>query len=157
LHAAISIKAIIKSLKTGHNDQRNPMLDVRLSIGLGNENFSANKITESNGSAYIYSGEQLELLKKTKTNLAVKSDNEAKDSTLNLMLKLGLVVMDNWSLNSAELMKLILEQPQMTQQQLGEKLGIEQNSVSGRFRRAYVSEILELEKHFRSEMKTRSK
>ena len=49
---------IIKSfIKTFEN------LDVRLAIGVGNEVFSSEKITESNGSAYVNSGRLLNEIK----------------------------------------------------------------------------------------------
>jgi hypothetical protein len=52
----LAIKSLIKS-------QEN--LDVRMAIGIGEENFSSEKITESNGTAYVHSGRLLNDLKMT--------------------------------------------------------------------------------------------
>src|SRR5687768_12105756 len=50
LTAAIQLKTTIKSLKG---------VDVRMAIGIGEKNHNARNITESNGSAFIHSGELL--------------------------------------------------------------------------------------------------
>src|SRR5680860_726664 len=55
LKAAILIKSTIKQFKA---------LDVRLAIGIGEKTYESEKITESNGSAFVYSGEAFEKLKK---------------------------------------------------------------------------------------------
>jgi hypothetical protein len=44
---------------------------------------------------------------------------------------------------------MILQHPDTTQRELGAMLGIRQNSVSGRWKRAYATETLDLEQHFR--------
>lgn len=64
LLTAIRIKANLKTVKG---------LDARMAIGIGEKGYSAPRITESNGAAFVYSGEKLESLKKEKQNLAVKS------------------------------------------------------------------------------------
>jgi DNA-directed RNA polymerase specialized sigma subunit len=61
--------------------------------------------------------------------------------------------MDNWSASSAELMEIVLQKPEATQKEIGEMLGIKQNSVSGRWSRAKVSEIMEVEQMFRQKVK----
>lgn len=57
LLVAIQIKALMKSLK----------LDVRMSIGIGEKTHNSKKISESNGTAFINSGELFERLKKKKS------------------------------------------------------------------------------------------
>lgn len=52
--------------------------------------------------------------------------------------------------SSAELMHIILANPDITQEEIGKLLGIKQNSVSGRWNRANVNEILEVEEMFGS-------
>ena len=68
---------------------------------------------------------------------------------MNLYLKLAQKVMDNWSISSGELMQAVLENPTSTQAEIGKMLGIGQNSVSGRYKRAQVEEILEMERFYR--------
>ena len=63
LHTAFLIKAYLKTRK----------LDARMSIGLGEKNYAADKISESNGSAFVRSGDLFETLKKQKLTLAVQT------------------------------------------------------------------------------------
>ena len=61
--------------------------------------------------------------------------------------------MDKWSVSSAELVQIILNNPDITQEEIGKHLGIKQNSVSGRWNRANVNEILEVNKMFQNKIK----
>mgnify|MGYP000322793258 CR=1 FL=1 len=149
LLTALRIKALIRSIPPDDAEKRNPVLDVRMAIGIGEKNFAARKITESNGPAFVRSGEQYERLRKEKVNLAMSSPWPALDEDLNLCLRLAGITMDAWTVNSAEIAAAVLRQPEQTQQQLGEQLGIEQNTVSDRFRRAHLPEILALEELYR--------
>ena len=71
---ALNLKATIKQFKT---------LDVRMAIGIGTISYQVEKITESNGEAFINSGECFENLKKQ--TLAIKSPWPAFDETINLI------------------------------------------------------------------------
>lgn len=144
LKAAIYIKACIKTIKG---------LDVRIAIGIGHQTYRGNTIAESNGEVFQFSGETLELLKKEKTNLKIKSSNGMLDRDLNLFFKFALVIMDHWTVNSAEITKLYLEQPQALQEELGQQLGINQNAVSSRQKRAHVDLIMQLEQRYRHKIK----
>ncbi|MFP4367578.1 MAG: sigma factor-like helix-turn-helix DNA-binding protein, partial [Bacteroidales bacterium] len=62
---------------------------------------------------------------------------------------LALLTMDRWKQNSAEIVKITLDSQNLTQRELGEKLGITQGRVSDRLKRAGFEEILRLEKRFR--------
>ncbi|MEO6346740.1 MAG: SatD family protein [Aquaticitalea sp.] len=142
--AAIYIKACIKSIKG---------LDVRLALGIGNKTYNGKKVTESNGEAFQFSGETLETLKKLNQNLRIKTKDAELDQELNLYFKLALISMNNWTVNSAEMIKLTLEYPKALQQDLAEKIGINQNAVSKRQKRASLDEILELDLMYRKKIK----
>lgn len=135
LETAIKIKAALKCIKK---------IDVRMAIGLGDKNYQASKITESNGSAFVNSGEIFEKLVKQKQNLAIASPSEAFNQEMNLLLRLALIVMDNWTVNSAEVVHLALCNPGFSQKQLGDILKIRQNAVSTRLKRARFDEISDL-------------
>ena len=60
--------------------------------------------------------------------------------------------MDNWSVASAELVEMVLKHPDFTQNEIGERLGIKQNSVSGRWKRANIDEILSMEQMYRTKL-----
>lgn len=71
------------------------------------------------------------------------------DQEINLYLKLAGTIMDNWSVSSAELMEIVLKQPDASQEEISRLLRITQSSVSGRWSRAKGDEILEVEKRYR--------
>ncbi len=140
---ALYIKAVLKSVKG---------LDARMSIGIGAKNYQGNSVSESNGEAFIYSGETFETLKKEKQNLKLKTNNEVINKEINLYFRLALIAMDNWTVNSAEIVKLSLEHPNMIQVELAKIIGISQDAVSKRQKRAYLDEILDLERLYRQKI-----
>lgn len=141
---ALRIKSYFKTMK----------LDVRMSIGFGDMTYKAKKISESNGSAFIRSGELFETLKKQKINLAINSGNDAFDAEINLMLRLSLTFMDNWLVQSAEFVLTAIENPTLSQEEMGVKLGINQAAVSRRRKRAQFDLVMEMENYFRNKIKT---
>lgn len=141
---AMKIKCLLKAKS----------IDVRMAIGIGQKEHAANSITESNGQAFILSGEKFESLKKEKQSLAIKTSSHEFDDTMNLILKLASIAMSKWTPNSAEAMKIALEKPDLIQQDLGKKLGIKQNAVSGRLKRAYFDELTEVDTLFRKKIGT---
>lgn len=143
LFAALQLKAYFKTLK----------LDVRMSIGIGDKTYSANKISESNGSAFLRSGEIFQSLKKQKINLAVNTGNPELDTDLNLKLRLASTFMDAWLPQSAELVLTALQNPNLSQEGIGQKLGINQAAVSRRRKRAQFDLLLETETDFRQKIK----
>lgn len=144
LHYAFLIKSYLKSIK----------LDARISIGFGEKSYSASKISESNGSAFIRSGELFDTLKKQKNNLAINTGNPDFDKEMNLMLRLGLTFMDQWLAQSAEFVLTTLKNPTLSQEEIGLLLNINQAAVSRRRTRAKFDLVLELESYFRKKIKT---
>lgn len=134
--AAVYLKACIKSIKG---------LDVRIAIGIGKKTYQGKTVSESNGEAFIFSGETLETLKKDKQNLKIKTSDFDLNKELNLYFRLALIAMDNWTVNSAEIVKLSLENSNMIQSELAKLVGISQDAVSKRQKRAYWDEIKELD------------
>ena len=144
LLVAFQLKAFFKSIK----------LDLRISICFGEKTYKSRKITESNGSAFIRSGETFETLKKQKLNLAIRSPDTIFDEELNLMLKLSLSFMDNWLQQSAEFVIVAIQNPTLSQEEIGMLLGINQAAVSRRQKRANYELIKELDLYFRKKIKT---
>lgn len=135
LAVAIRIKSIIRTIKG---------LDVRISIGLGQETFVGSGVSESNGSAYQLSGRTFSTLRKQKISMAIATGNTSKDKLLNLMLKLALDFMDDWSPVSAEIVSLFLQNPMASQAKLAKQLSIQQSAVSQRLKRARLDLVQEL-------------
>lgn len=143
LWSAILIKAHLRALK----------LDARMSIGFGDKIHEAEKISESNGSAFIHSGELFETLKKQKLTLAMRTGDAAFDEKINLMIQLALTFMDNWLAQQAEFIAVAIENPTLSQEELGQKLGINQAAVSRRQKRAQFDLVLQLDRYFRTQIK----
>ncbi|HEA22460.1 MAG TPA: hypothetical protein ENH87_16285 [Pricia antarctica] len=139
LSAAIHIKALLKTIKG---------LDVRMGIGLGTETFKGAGVSESNGPAYRRSGRTFESLKEDKLNLTIATGNEFYDDTLNLMLKLALDFMNDWSTVSAEIVVMAFEHPKASQSDLAKQLGIQQSAVSQRQKRARLDLVFELLEYY---------
>lgn len=143
LLTAVLIKAHLRAIKS----------DARMSIGFGNKTHNAEKISESNGTAFINSGELFETLKKQKVTLALRTDDAAFDEKLNLMIQLALTFMDNWLVQSAEFIVKAIENPNLSQEELGQKLGINQAAVSRRQKRAQFDLVMNLDRYFRTQIK----
>ncbi|NQX85624.1 MAG: transcriptional regulator [Flavobacteriaceae bacterium] len=133
LLAAIHIKATIKQVKAH---------DVRMAIGIGEENYSSNKITESNGTAYVNSGECFEALKKN--SLAIKSDNLKLDEALNIMMRLSLLITDSWSRVVSKVIKAKIEHPEKNQKDLAQLLDRSQSNISEALKRGGYEEIVHM-------------
>lgn len=141
LLAAIKIKACIKGIEVP---------DVRMAIGIGEKKFNAARITESNGSAFVHSGEKFESLKKAGVSLAVQTPWPDFDEEMNLMLSLALIAMDKWTVLSAQFVFVSIANKELSQKALGKKMGIAQSSVSERQSRAYLGEIMNMEAFYRN-------
>jgi hypothetical protein len=153
LQKAFQIKALIKKVEPINERKKISTIDVRLSIGIGEKTYTGDSISESNGQAFINSGVKFDLLKKENLSIGLKTPWPDFDEEFNLYLKLAGLFMDKWSVSSAELVELVISNPKLTQVELGKYLGIKQNSVSGRWNRAHIDELLEVEKMFQRKIK----
>lgn len=154
LQKIFEIKALIKKIEPLDERKRKSTIDVRMAVGIGTKSYTGQRISESNGSAFIHAGEKFDMLKKESVTLGLKSEWHDFDNEINLYLKLAGTFMDNWSVSSAELIKIVIKNPTITQREIGKKLGIKQSGVSGRWRRANVDELLAVERMYRQKIKT---
>lgn len=143
LYAALQIKAAIKQLRD---------LDVRMAIGLGEQDHQAEKVSESNGSAFVRSGEGFESLKKQ--NLKISTGNPEKDEILNLLLNLALLTMNNWSTTVAGTIGISLQHPEKSQTELAKQIDKSQSSLSEALKRGGFDEIMQLESFYRKQIKS---
>lgn len=131
---AFQIKAFLRTIS----------LDARMSIGIGEKTSKAKRISESNGSAFVYSGEAFDVMKKNKINLVVQSADNQFNKDMNLLIRLGLSFMDNWLAQQAEYVLLAINNPELSQEEMGEILKINQAAVSKRRKRANFDLMLEI-------------
>lgn len=143
LLAIIRIKATIKTIRN---------LDVRMAIGIGKKKYVSEKIAESDGEAFVHSGEKFETLRNEKQTLAIKTPWPDFDREMNICLRLAAIPMDDWTPNSAELILMMVKNRKLTQQALAKKLGLTQPSVSERQYRSHFSEIMDLELLYREKL-----
>lgn len=138
---AFRIKATVKCIKE---------LDVRMAIGLGRTSYQGTRISESNGEAFIYSGETFDLLHKN--TLGFKSSWSDFDRDLNLCLMLLMMSIDKWTQAGAEIAKVYLQNTELSQAELGDILGLKQNTISDRFNRAHLHEVMSVENWYREKL-----
>jgi predicted transcriptional regulator len=62
--------------------------------------------------------------------------------------------MDNWLVQSAEFVLTAIENPTLSQEEIGVKLGINQAAVSRRRKRAQFDIMMEMENYSRNKIKT---
>lgn len=139
LKAAIHLKASIKQIAS---------LDVRLGIGVGEKDYAAAKITESNGEAFVNSGQAFNQLNNKKT-LALITPSTVINEQMALALDLALLTMNNWPIHAAQYIQASIEHPNWKQQQLAEHLGKSQGTISQSLNRAGFDDIMRLEKRYR--------
>ncbi|MBF8455824.1 winged helix-turn-helix transcriptional regulator [Kaistella sp. G5-32] len=142
-HKALLLKSLIRSFEN---------LDVRLAIGIGNEVFQSEKITESNGSAYVNSGRLLTEIKSQGRTLAIQTENEKVKRDLNILFRWASIDFDNWTAATAEIIHQLLRNPALTQEELAKELNITQSSVSQRIKRANFELLQETDQFFRKKI-----
>lgn len=139
LFAAIHIKASLKQIKN---------VDVRMAIGIGEKTYSSEKVTESNGSAFVYSGECFEKL--NKNTLAICSSHLDFDQEINLNLSLALLTMDHWGGKSSKIIKTAIENPKSNQNELAQILNRSQSTISQSLKNAGYEEIMRLQNRYQT-------
>lgn len=142
LLAAYHIKACMKQFAK---------LDVRTAIGIGRVAHRATKVTQSNGDALVRSGEAFETLKKQR--LQINSEMLINDEAINLMLSLGNLTFDNWSVTVAEVVQQSLRNPSYNQKELAEVMGKSQSSISEALNRGAFEELHKLNNYYQKELK----
>jgi GTP cyclohydrolase III len=143
---ALEIALIIKSAIRKHKP-----LDVRMAIGIGEIEYHSKKITESNGTAFINSGEQFQELKKH--TLAIKSPNKEFNNIFNIIFQLMMLFANNWTPSTSEIIKLALKDESLSQNQLANKLNKSQSTISAALKRGGYDETMNVINLYKSELK----
>ncbi len=148
LRISLLIKSVIKKIPS-------KKLDVRLAIGISEEEIIADRVSEAAGEAFVYSGQLLDTLKQKKVHLGIKTPWDEFDKEFNMMFKLALIIMNSWTSNSAEVAELLLSVSGITQVEIAERLDIAQSSVNDRIKRGAIYEIMEMETYYRDKIQTK--
>ncbi len=145
---AIKILALAIELKAAIKEDK--YLDLRMSIGIGAKEYTAKNVMESNGEAYIYSGEEFEILKKT--NLKIKTPWKEFNSRWNMVFGIALLTMDSWAPITAVIIKTTLQNQNKTQKEIAQILKKSPSSISEGLSRAGYDEIKVMISQFNKEI-----
>lgn len=140
---AVHIKAAIKQTNTK---------DVRIAVGLGEETYRSDKVTESNGSAYQLSGEGFDQIKKQTLTVNLHDKELARE--FNIMLALLLLTADRWSNTVAEVIKTVIEHPEKNQTEIAKILKKSQSNISEALKRGGFEEIMNVNKYYQAKIST---
>ncbi|MDA9555381.1 SatD family protein [Pelobium sp.] len=133
LEVALCIKALIKSSNK---------IDVRMGIGIGEQDFKGKKITESYGTAFINSGESFENIKNN--TLILKSPFNEFDDYFNPILKLLSFITNNWKPVTSETIFYTLTHRDLMQKEIAEKLSKDKTTINKALKRGGYDEIVEI-------------
>ena len=134
LEASLYIKACIKQVKN---------IDVRISIGIGTKEHAAEKISESNGQAFIKSGKAFDELRKNDT-IAIDTPWVEVNEIMSTSLLLAIRIANDWSSISAQTVKVSMEHSSKKKIELAQILGTSQNNLSNRIKRSGFSDLMSL-------------
>lgn len=133
LHLAMCIKALIKSNNT---------IDVRMAIGIGEKEYQGSKVIESNGSAFVHSGESFEILKND--TFIIKTPFAEFDDYFNPILKLLGFISSNWKPITAETIFYALTHPHLLQKEMAENLSKDKTTINKALKRGGFDEFQEV-------------
>ncbi len=141
LYLGILLKAVTKQI---------PNLDIRMAIGIGEITYRSEKVSSSNGPAFINSGAAFDAL--NKKTLAIKTPWKDFDEVLNIMLDLAALTMDNWKPAMAEIFKKQLENPTLKQVEIAASLHKKQSNVSYSLKKSGYDEIMNCVAYYKREI-----
>lgn len=133
LEIALCIKSLIKY---------NSLIDVRMSIGIGNDSVEGEKVNQSVGTAHINSGESFEKLKSQ--TLIIKTPFPDFDEYFNSILKLVSFISNSWKPATSETIFEALTNRNLMQKEIAEKLNKDSTTVNKALKRGAYDEILEV-------------
>lgn len=148
LRIALLIAARLKSIKF-KSSQRKSLVDIRLSIGLGQIELISEKVSTSDGPAFRLSGQRLDMMKKEARMLSIKLGDEAYDHKWDMILHLAEQVLDQWSVASAEYISMALLG--LTDKEITSRLHISQPAVALRKKFASAEAIFKMIDYYESD------
>ncbi len=147
--AAALVAIIIRSKLISHSPKKSSPWDTRISIGIGGITYRGEKTTESDGPAFLLSGQGMDELNKKNRRLIIKAPWEHADRSLSLVTRFVDDIISNWSKYSAEtaFYSLVYNESQSV---LAKRLGKSQSTINDRIAtaklelvKAYVQHVKE--------------
>lgn len=138
--AAALAAVIIRSKLISHSPRKSSTWDTRISIGLGDITFRGEKVSESDGPAFLRSGKGMDELNKANRRLIIKAPWERADRSLSLVTRFADDIVSNWSRYSAEtaFYSLVYDESQSV---LAKRLGKSQSTINERISTAKLELI----------------
>lgn len=127
---ALLLKAAINKIILNGNSISKPEVDIRIAIGIGDIDGKREKVNESTGDAYSYSGRTLDAMKKNKRTFAIKTGLKDVDAELDTEFRLLEVIASNWKVTSSEVIYWILQGK--NEVEISKELGITQSAINQR-------------------------
>jgi len=129
LRTAILLKTYIKSLEIDQNSNLKNLVDVRISIAVGNVAYASPKLSLSDGEAFHLSGRRLDELKKQKMTFAIGTDDTFNDELAIEGILLDLILSKTTSSQCQVLHKKLQG---LTETKIANELKIKQSAVNQR-------------------------
>lgn len=138
---ALQLKALINSFTDGSHSAKNrlPMLDVRISIGIGQAKYLENDLPSSNGEAFQLSGRTLDTMKSDEKTMALTTTVHEVNKTYEVLFKFLDATTARWSIASAETVYYLLQN--FKEQEIATKVDRSQAAINHRKKAAGWDEI----------------
>jgi hypothetical protein len=120
-------------LRQAFVQEKKPVIDARISIGIGSVTYQASRVSESDGEAYQLSGRTLDTMKDSR--LQIKTGDATFNEWIDAICLLLDVVISGWSAQQSEVIYELLNGER--QQDIANKIGITQASVNDRLKTAH--------------------
>lgn len=127
----IAIKALIKSKGN---------IDVRLAVGIGEKDYEGEGVLDSNGTAFIHSGESFETI--GQRTMVLKSSFLELDTYFDVILLLFEVISNKWTQISSTVIYHSLVNKKRTAKEIAGRIGKTESSFSKALKRGMYDETL---------------
>ncbi len=151
---ALKTALVLRAMLMLNTPADSPMdWEARLSIGLGDISYQAERLTQSAGSAFEYSGRELERMK-NRERIRFTSADEGLNDEFETSLALAEFILSRWSRESAETAMAHFFYSENQREMAENRFHISQPAVSGRFRAAGLDALDLLTRRFSHRINT---
>ncbi len=148
LRISILLRALLQSETPLSVQKSKKNWDCRIGIGIGTMDFRSKDTITSDGQAFVYSGQAIDLLKNKSQRLQIKCDNDSIDKQMELFMRFAETIIGKWTINQAEVACLYLSGLKKTQTVIADELKISQSALNRRFNAGHIEEIRLLCEYF---------